>query len=99
MLTVTLLLRHYHTSPASQTKLYVAETDLFSQSEKLSLLDLSHNSIIAIDERALAGLSIGRLELGYNSLRRLPAGALARLAHLGTLVLSGNPVEVLTQAR
>ena len=38
----------------------------------------------------MSGLNLTRLDLGYNSLRRVPSSALSRLRMVESLVMDGN---------
>jgi len=62
----------------------------------LRVLDLSRNKIVRLEEGAFDGVNISvLLDLGHNSLRRVPNSALKRLSGVGSLVLDGNPLQTL----
>ena len=50
----------------------------FGHLTSLSLLDLSHNSLMRIEDNVFVGMNISHLDLGYNNLHKLP-DALIRL--------------------
>ena len=62
----------------------------FTIQKNISILDLSHNSIMGIDDNTFAGMDVSFLDLGYNSLRRIPNIALRKLVSLKTLIFDGN---------
>ena len=62
---------------------------------RLSVLDLSHNSLLIIESNVLVGMNVTNLDFGYNSLRRPPALPLRKLEFAKTLILDGNPFLVL----
>ena len=64
---------------------------------RLSVLDLSHNSLLIIESNVLVGMNVTNLDLGYNSLRRPPTLPLRKLEFTKTLILDGNPFEVLEE--
>ena len=61
----------------------------------LKILDFSHNSIMKVEDNALVGINVSYLDLGYNSLRRIPSMSLRRLSAATTIVLDGNLLTVL----
>ena len=61
----------------------------------LKILDFSHNSIMKVEDNALVGINVSYLDLGYNSLRRIPSMSLRRLSEATTIVLDGNLLTVL----
>ncbi|XP_063221711.1 protein artichoke-like [Bacillus rossius redtenbacheri] len=63
----------------------------------LQLLELSRNSVRALDAEVLASLtSLAELRLGRNKLRRLPEGVIARMPSLQLLDLHGNELEAVS---
>ena len=62
---------------------------------RLSVLDLSHNSLLIIESNVLVGMNVTNLDFGYNSLRRPPTLPLRKLEFAKTLILDGNPFLVL----
>ena len=64
---------------------------------RLSVLDLSHNSLLIIESNVLVGMNVTNLDFGYNSLRRPPTLPLRKLEFTKTLILDGNPFEVLQE--
>ena len=69
----------------------------FGMLTRLSVLDLSHNSLLIIESNVLVGMNVTNLDLGYNSLRRPPTLPLRKLEFTKTLILDGNPFEVLEE--
>ena len=67
----------------------------FGMLTRLSVLDLSHNSLLIIESNVLVGMNVTNLDFGYNSLRRPPTLPLRKLEFTKTLILDGNPFEVL----
>jgi Leucine-rich repeat (LRR) protein len=56
----------------------------------LDLLDLSHNSLMKLEDNVFVGMNITHLDLGFNSLRRVPGVSLRKLTAAKTVVLDGN---------
>lgn len=67
----------------------------FSHLVNLPILDFSHNSIMGIEDNTLVGINTSFLDLGFNSLRKVPNLALRKLSHVTTLVLDGNLFQTL----
>ena len=63
----------------------------FGMLTRLSVLDLSHNSLLIIESNVLVGMNVTHLDIGYNSLRRPPTLPLRKLEFAKTLILDGNP--------
>ena len=61
----------------------------------LSLLDLSHNSLMRIEDNVFVGMNISHLDLGYNNLKKMPSLPLRKLTMARTLILDGNPLHLL----
>ena len=64
---------------------------------RLSVLDLSHNSLLIIEDNVLVGMNVTNLDFGFNSLRRPPTLPLRKLEFTKTLILDGNPFVVLNE--
>ena len=56
----------------------------------LDLLDLSHNSLMKLEDNVFVGMNITHLDLGFNSLRKVPGSSLRKLTAAKTIVLDGN---------
>ena len=67
----------------------------FGHLTKLAILDLSHNSLMRIEDNVFVGMNISHLDLGYNNLRKIPSLPLRKLTAVRTLVLDGNPMHTL----
>ena len=67
----------------------------FGHLTSLSLLDLSHNSLMRIEDNVFVGMNISHLDLGYNNLRKMPSLPLRKLTAARTLILDGNPLHFL----
>ena len=67
----------------------------FGHLTSLSLLDLSHNSLMRIEDNVFVGMNISHLDLGYNNLRKMPSLPLRKLTAARTLILDGNPLYFL----
>ena len=62
----------------------------FSVLSELESLDLSHNSIMKIDDDTLAGMKVSHMNLGYNKLRQVPTLALQKMTNVDTSILNNN---------
>ncbi len=62
----------------------------FGVLQHLDLLDLSHNSLMKLEDNVFVGMNITHLDLGFNSLRKVPGVALRKLTAAKTVVLDGN---------
>ena len=67
----------------------------FGHLTSLSLLDLSHNSLMRIEDNVFVGMNISHLDLSYNNLRKMPSLPLRKLTAARTLILDGNPLHFL----
>lgn len=61
----------------------------------LALLDLSHNSLMRIEDNVFVGMNISHLDLSFNNLKKIPSLPLRKLTGARTLVLDGNPLQIL----
>ena len=69
--------------------------DNFGMLSRLSVLDLSHNSFVKIEDNVFVGMNVTHLDLGHNELRRPPKLQLQKLSFVKTLILDGNPFSVI----
>ena len=67
----------------------------FGHLTSLSLLDLSGNSLMRIEDNVFVGMNISHLDLGHNNLRKMPSLPLRKLTAARTLILDGNPLHFL----
>jgi hypothetical protein len=67
----------------------------FGHLAKLSLLDLSYNSLMRIEDNVFVGMNISHLDLSFNNIRKMPSLPLRKLTSARTLILDGNPLQVL----
>ncbi len=70
----------------------------FGHLTHLNLLDLSHNSLMRVEDNVFVGMNISHLDLGYNNFRKVPSLPLRKLTAAKTLVLDGNPLNILGKA-
>jgi Leucine-rich repeat (LRR) protein len=71
----------------------------FGHLTSLNLLDLSHNSLMRIEDNVFVGMNISHLDLGFNNLRKTPSLPLRKLTAARTLILDGNPLQTLGKTR
>ena len=69
----------------------------FGMLTHLSVLDLSHNSLLIVESNAFVGMNITHLDIGYNSLRQPPTLPLRKLEFTKTLILDSNQFVMLEE--
>lgn len=94
-------LHFFETSPhlseidLSHNRISRLNDGLFGLLTQLSILDISHNQLMKIEDNVLVGMNISHLDLGFNSLRKIPDLPLRKLTASKTLILDGNQFTVL----
>lgn len=69
--------------------IFLLSDESLSYLTEIEVLDFSRNFLMDIDENTLLGINITYLDLGFNSLRKIPTSALEKLNEVSTLILDG----------